>query len=76
MLRHPIRIVCALSLTFLIAAAGIANAVSDDLLEGKKVGAQMAMSLSLADQDGKTRSLESLKGSKGLILLFTRSLDW
>jgi len=55
---------------------GNAHAAPDDLLAGKKVGTQMAMSLSLADQDGKTRSLDSLKGSKGLILLFTRSLDW
>lgn len=30
----------------------------------------------LTDQNGKTRNFESLRGPKGLLLLFHRSADW
>jgi len=30
----------------------------------------------LVDQDGRQRSLQSLMGEKGLILVFSRSADW
>ncbi len=29
-----------------------------------------------ADQDGKPRSFENLRGPKGLVLVFFRSADW
>lgn len=31
---------------------------------------------SLRDQNGHTQSLESLRGPKGLMLVFVRSADW
>ena len=31
---------------------------------------------SLSDQNGQTRSLSSLMGPKGLVLVFFRSADW
>jgi cytochrome oxidase Cu insertion factor (SCO1/SenC/PrrC family) len=33
-------------------------------------------SFSLTDQDGKVRDFSSLKGAKGVVLLFFRSADW
>jgi len=49
---------------------------SDDLGQGLKVGQAIPLTLSVPDQNGKTRSLKGLTGRSGLILLFTRSLDW
>lgn len=31
---------------------------------------------SLPDQSGKARSLNDLRGEKGLVLVFVRSADW
>jgi cytochrome oxidase Cu insertion factor (SCO1/SenC/PrrC family) len=42
---------------------------------GLDVG-QRAPSFSLADQFGQQQSNETLKGSKGTVLLFFRSADW
>ena len=49
---------------------------SDDLDQGLKVGQTIPLALSAPDQNGKTLSLKALTGRSGLILLFTRSLDW
>ncbi|MBI5085619.1 MAG: hypothetical protein HZB13_13590 [Acidobacteria bacterium] len=38
---------------------------------GQKIPAFEAM-----DQNGKLQTLESLRGPKGLVLLFVRSADW
>ncbi len=37
---------------------------------------EKAPTFSLHDQFGRERTLESLKGSKGTVLLFFRSADW
>jgi hypothetical protein len=42
---------------------------------GLPVGGRMA-SFELPDQDGKLRTLGSLLGPKGAIILFYRSADW
>jgi len=42
---------------------------------GPEVGARIP-SFSLPDQDGKSQSLESLRGPNGLMLAFVRSADW
>ena len=42
---------------------------------GLAVG-QKAPAFSLHDQTGKNQTLDSLKGSKGTVLLFFRSADW
>lgn len=42
---------------------------------GLAVG-QKAPSFELRDQTGTTRTLESLKGPRGTVLLFFRSADW
>lgn len=42
---------------------------------GLKIG-QPAPAFALADQFGHEQSNESLKGSKGTVILFFRSADW
>lgn len=42
---------------------------------GVKVGARIP-AFRLVDQSGKTQTLESLRGPKGLMLVFFRSADW
>lgn len=42
---------------------------------GPQVG-QRVPDFTLADQQGRQRSLQSLMGEKGLILVFSRSADW
>jgi cytochrome oxidase Cu insertion factor (SCO1/SenC/PrrC family) len=59
-------------LTLLAAPAS----AQDRLERGPKVGAAIPHSLAATDQYGKARDFASLAGRRGLILLFTRSLDW
>ena len=47
----------------------------DATQHGPAVGA-MAAEFSLADQLGQKRTLESLMGPSGLVLVFFRSADW
>jgi hypothetical protein len=42
---------------------------------GLEVG-QQAPAFALSDQFGQEQSIETLKGSKGTVLLFFRSADW
>ena len=62
----------ALVLTTPVAAAG----PNDQLRQGIRVGETIPHQLNAADQAGRERSFQSLSGKRGLILLFTRSLDW
>ena len=42
---------------------------------GPAVGSRVP-DFSAPDQDGRTRTLQSLRGPKGTLLLFFRSADW
>ena len=42
---------------------------------GPEVG-QKIPAFEAADQNGKLQTLETLRGAKGLVLLFIRSADW
>ena len=42
---------------------------------GPSIGSTVPM-LSALDQDGKQQDLASLKGAKGLLFVFNRSVDW
>ena len=42
---------------------------------GPGVGARIPQ-FEASDQSGKTQTFESLRGPKGLVLLFVRSADW
>jgi cytochrome oxidase Cu insertion factor (SCO1/SenC/PrrC family) len=68
----------------LLAVAVVSNAgqqpsapfqVQDVQTIGPQVGARVP-SFTLTDQSGRARSLESLMGPKGAILVFFRSADW
>jgi len=48
----------------------------DRLDKGPKVGAAIPLPLAATDQNGAAQDFASLKGGRGLILLFARSLDW
>ena len=55
----------------LLGAALLAAAITT----GPDVGARIP-EFSLPDQSGQMRAFDSLKGPKGLVLLFFRSADW
>lgn len=60
------------SLLFIISAAQ----AKDQLKQGLKVGETIPQEMMVSDQSGEKYSLGSISGRSGLILLFTRSLDW
>ncbi len=68
---------CALFALVLIHGppARAADAV-DQRLDGPAVGANVGALVSARDQTGAARDFRSLRGKKGLILLFSRSFDW
>ncbi len=60
-----------------LAGAGAAAAGRlDSLAMGPKVGATIPHSLGVRDQNDQYRNFKSLARRRGLILLFSRSLDW
>lgn len=48
----------------------------DGLDKGPRIGAMIPLPLAAMDQLGKARDFGSLRGRRGLILLFSRSLGW
>ncbi len=48
----------------------------DERLDGPAVGARVGELVVATDQTGTARDFRSLRGKKGLILLFSRSFDW
>ena len=69
---------CALLALALIHAAPPARAADavDQRSDGPAVGTNVAALVSAKDQTGAARDFRSLRGKKGLILLFSRSFDW
>ena len=60
----------------LVGALGISLNGQTDLAKlGPQVG-QRAIDFSLPDQMGRIRSLRSIAGPKGTMLVFFRSADW
>ncbi len=68
----------ALTLCVFLGSVNLATAAtgSDKLEHGPKVGETIPHRLNATDQRGQTVNFSSMAGKKGLILLFTRSLDW
>lgn len=50
-------------------------AQNDGMTSGPAIGAKVP-DFTLADQNGKRRTLKELSGPKGLLLVFQRSADW
>jgi peroxiredoxin len=55
--------------------AGLVTAQQPAFDPGPKPGAKFP-AFSLQDQNGKAQTLASLRGPKGLMLVFHRSADW
>ena len=66
---------CALFAVLLVPDARAAGAV-DERSDGPAVGASVGALIAAGDQTGTPRDFRSLRGKKGLILLFSRSFDW
>ena len=63
----------------MIAASVVALAVVQAQPDVQKIGPQVGERVpdfSLVDQSGATRTLSSLAGKNGLMLVFFRSADW
>ena len=80
--RPPARaLALALALTVLTAGgladprARAAGAV-DEIRQGPKIGMAAASVVAAKDQTGARRDFPSLRGKRGLILMFSRSFDW
>lgn len=56
-------------------AAGLALAQAPAVKTGPDIG-QKIPAFEARDQNGKMQTLETLRGPKGLVLLFVRSADW
>ena len=71
------RFLCAIFVALMLAAppAGAADRY-DTLAKGPGVGEAIPHSLGASDQNGRHRNFKSLARRRGLILLFSRSLDW
>ncbi|MBS1828108.1 MAG: hypothetical protein JST93_22555 [Acidobacteria bacterium] len=59
----------------LLVVAGISAGQQTAFDPGPKPGAKFP-AFSLPDQHGNAQTLESLRGPKGLMLVFHRSADW
>lgn len=80
---HTIRVRTAALSMAMLAMAMLAIAIlsapvsaSDALPQGLKVGDTIPRPFAATDRNGAARDFRSLADKKGLILLFTRSLDW
>jgi hypothetical protein len=58
-----------------LCAVTIAAAQVSGIKTGPEVG-QKVPAFEARDQNGKLQTLATLRGSKGLVLLFVRSADW
>lgn len=59
-----------------VAALGLVLRAQPNIASlGPRVG-QQAIDFSLSDQNGRLRTLKSLAGPKGTMLVFFRSADW
>lgn len=65
----------SLALVLVIPGSWTASA-TDELKKGPKVGDRIPHSLKAADQNNKFQDFKSLTRKRGLVILFSRSLDW
>jgi len=62
-------------LSILLFAVTIATSQGSGTKTGPEVG-QKVPAFEARDQNGKLQTLATLRGAKGLVLLFVRSADW
>ena len=76
--RRPTSLL-ALALLAALSAQTAAIAQSAPIIDVSKLGPQVGERVpdfSLKDQNGKLRTLQSIMGPKGAMLVFYRSADW
>ncbi len=66
----------ALMLVVAVPPAAAAAGRLDELNVGPKVGAALPHSLNVRDHNNRYQEFKSLARRRGLIVLFSRSLDW
>jgi len=76
--RPARRFLAAAAGALFVLSAGLAQGATahDKLDQGVRVGATIPHQLEAMDQTGTQRSFRTLRGKKGLILMFSRSFDW
>jgi hypothetical protein len=70
---------CLLGLSWTLLAAGQPPGSPPSVVDVQTVGPQVGATVPaflLPDQTGERRSLESIMGPKGAVLVFFRSADW
>lgn len=69
--------VCAMfALALVHTPPALAAGAVDQRTDGPRVGTSVGAQIVAKDQSGAARDFRSLRGKKGLILLFSRSFDW
>jgi len=68
-------IACIAASHFCLPVSGQIQGLRDATVNGPAAGAT-APDFSLLDQHGKRRTMESLMGPQGVVLVFFRSADW
>ena len=68
-------VIASIAAARVLAATIAAQQPVDPQTLGPKIGERL-IDFSLPDQHGVTRSLRSLVGPKGVVLVFFRSADW
>ena len=71
----PLKAVLGVVLCSAWMAGGPAVRGEDRLDVGPKIG-EPAPNFTLPDQNGQPRTLDSVKGPRGAVLVFFRSADW
>ena len=68
----------ALTGALVLSAVGSAIAAEavDELRRGPQIGFEASEILAASDQSGTPQTFRSLRGKRGLILMFSRSFDW
>ena len=74
--RVMLRAALAGALLAMPMAAQAAGGADDKLDKGPKIATAIPHSLAASDQNGTGRDFASLKGERGLVLLFARSHGW
>ena len=60
---------------FIVLLAAVAALSGQEIKTGPAAG-QTVPAFSLSDQEGRTRTLQSIMGAKGAMIVFFRSADW
>ena len=68
-------VLCILAVPFIAQSQRPEADPNANLKTGPQVG-QKIPAFSAVDQTGRVRNFDSLKGPKGIVLFFNRSVDW